>query len=68
MSIKWEPTKGKIYVVLFDRLLEVYSVEKDGLIHSATFDEQQTSFDFISDNEIVISDNKGRLTHFTGIN
>ena len=63
--VKWEPSKGLSYAVLFNRMLEIYNVEsdKDGQAsHSITFDSNQTSFDFLSPNEILVSDEKGRVT------
>lgn len=57
-------------MVLFTRLLEIYSVTKedgDEPLHSVTFDSQQTSFGFVSPTELVVSDDKGRLTFFTNI-
>ena len=39
--VKWEPTSGTIYAVLFSRVLEIYNVEsdKDGEpIHTVEFD------------------------------
>lgn len=39
--VKWEPSKGTMYAVLFNRILEIYDVEtdKDGqALHSVSFD------------------------------
>ena len=55
---RWDPVNGLLYAVLFGRLLEVYSVEDDGdtPLHSASFDTQQTSFDFLSGTSLIVSD------------
>lgn len=45
----WEPTKGKQYAVLFNRVLEVYDVNKDEPVHSVTFDTNQTSFTYVGE-------------------
>lgn len=59
--------KGNMYAVLFDRALEIYSVESDDPLHKINFDTQQTGFDFVSSTSIVVSDDKGRLTLLTQI-
>lgn len=68
--VKWEPSKGLSYAVLFNRMLEIYNIEsdKDGQAsHSITFDSNQTSFDFLSPKEILVSDEKGRVTLLSSI-
>jgi WD40 repeat protein len=67
--VRWEPTEGKMYAVLFGRLLEVFTVEDDGdtPVHSVKFDSAQTSFAFISATSLVVSDLKGRLTLFSNL-
>jgi len=65
--VKWEPYHGKLYGVLFTRLLEIYSVDSDQPIHSCEFDSIQTGFCFMQGNSIVVSDAQGRLTVFTGV-
>ena len=69
-QVAWEPSQGNLYVVLFTRLMEIYSVTKedgDEPLHSVTFDTQQTSFGFISPTSLVVADDKGRLTLFENI-
>lgn len=44
---QWEPTKGRLYAVLFSRVLEIYTVEEEEPVHSMTFDSHQTSIAFI---------------------
>jgi len=63
----WEPQEGKLYAVLFTRILEVYSVEEDDPLHAITFDTNQTSFTWLGSSQIVVSDDKGRLTIFKGV-
>lgn len=68
--VRWEPSKGMNYAVLFNRLLEIYNVESDKNgepNHSISFDSNQTSFDFLSPNEILVSDEKGRVTFLSSI-
>ena len=36
--IKWEAASGLLYAVLFDRLLEISTVEGDGPLHQVSFD------------------------------
>lgn len=56
--VRWEPTEGKMYAVLFGRLLEVYTVDDEGdaPVHSVKFDCAQTGFAFISSTSLVVSD------------
>lgn len=65
--VKWDMRIGNMYAVLFDRALEIYTVDSDQPLHKITFDTQQTGFDFVSSTSIVVSDDKGRLTLLTGI-
>ena len=54
--------------MLFSRVLEVYSVNDDEPVHSVTFDTNQTSFTYNStgpNQQVVVSDDKGRLSVFT---
>jgi hypothetical protein len=67
LLVKWEPVDGKMYAVLLSRVLEIYSVNSEEALHSISFDSTQTGFDFIAKSSIVVSDEKGRLTLFTGI-
>lgn len=53
--------------MLFSSILEVYSVDDDEPIHSVTFDTNQTSFTYVNESQLVISDDKGRLSVFYGI-
>ena len=67
VRVMWEPTQGKQYAVLFSRLLEVYSVDEEEPVHSVTFDTNQTSFTYVGRTQIVVSDDKGRLSVFYGV-
>lgn len=67
VRIMWEPTKGKQYAVLFNRVLEVYSVNEDEPVHAVTFDTNQTSFTYVGETQLVVSDDKGRLSVFFGV-
>jgi len=46
-QVRWEPTRGQQYAVLFSRVLEIYSVSEDEPIHTMTFDTNQTSFTYM---------------------
>ena len=63
----WEPVSGRLYAVLFDRMLEIYTVEGDGPLHQVSFDSVQTGFDFLSPTEIVVCADLGRLTYLKDI-
>ena len=60
--VRWENKKGTSYCVLFSRLLEIYSVSDDEPMHSITFDTNQRGFDYLSESELIVCDDKGRLT------
>ena len=66
-QVMWEPTEGKLYAVLFTRLIEIYSVEADEPLHTLTFDTSQTSFTFLGSSQIVCADDRGRMTVFRGV-
>ena len=61
-QVQWEPTQGNQFAVLFSRVLEVYYVEQEEPLHSITFDNNQTSFSYVGNKQIVVSDDKGRLS------
>ena len=67
VQVMWEPCRGQQYAVLFSRVLEVYSVSEDEPIHSVAFDTNQTSFTYLSFSQLIVSDDKGRLTIFNGV-
>jgi len=67
LEVKWEPSGGEMYAVLLTRVLEVYRVKDDTPLHSITFDSNQTGFAFVSATALVVCDDKGRVTLFTGI-
>jgi hypothetical protein len=56
-----------MYAVLFQRALEIYSVDSDTPLHKIAFDSQQTGFDFVSATCIIVSDEKARLTVLTNV-
>jgi len=67
VKVMWEPTKGTQYAVLFSRVLEIYSVDEEEPLHSVTFDTNQTSFTYVGESLLVVSDDKGRLSIFQDI-
>ena len=67
LQVIWEPTQGNLYAVLFSRILEVYSVDEDDARYSISFDTNQTSVTFLNGQQLVVSDDKGRLSVFNGI-
>lgn len=65
--VKWEPRQGQLYAVLFDRLLEIFSVDSDEVLHQISFDTIQTGFEFVTSDSVVVTDEKGRLTLLTKV-
>jgi len=68
IEIKWEPTDGQIYAVLYNKRVELYSVTHgEKPICHVEFECQQTSLDFISNDELIVGDEKGRLTYLRNV-
>jgi protein MAK11 len=65
VDVKWEPSKGELFCVLFNNMIEVYNVnDASGAelpCSRAVFDVQLTSIDFIGESSIVASDISGNL-------
>ena len=65
MVVKWEPSKGEIYAVLYNRMIEIYNPSNttngDRPCASAIFDNTVVSFDYISASSLVVSDTEGNL-------
>jgi len=66
VEIKWEPSEGKMYAILYRRMVEVFNVEDETggefpCSHSI-FDTIASSFDFIGPQQLCISDEKGNFT------
>jgi hypothetical protein len=62
VEVKWEPKFGKIYAILFRKMLEVYAVEDEKACTTAVFDVIATSFDFIGANQICVANENGNFT------
>ena len=58
ISVKWEASEGKIYGVLYNKMLEIYSVgsEDNEPVSTCIFDVLVSSFDFIGESSVVVSD------------
>jgi hypothetical protein len=56
-----------MYAVLFNKKLEIYSVESEDAIHCIDFDTPQTDFCFVSETALIVADNKARLTLLTNV-
>lgn len=52
---------------MFSRVLEIYSVEEEEPVHTMSFDSNQTSFTYLSPSQLVVSDDKGRMSVFSGV-
>ena len=49
LQVKWEPSKGQSYALLFDKKVEVYSSEKEEPLSSVTSEVKFVSMDFVND-------------------
>jgi hypothetical protein len=56
--VEWEKSEGKVYAVLFNKIVEIYSAEKDGegAVSRHVFDIHVTSMAFIGKSDLVVSD------------
>jgi WD40 repeat protein len=63
--VKWEPSAGVMYTVLYTRMIEIYDPSNketgDKPCASAIFDSNVVSFDYISANSLVVTDTEGNL-------
>lgn len=67
IAVKWEPKNGLMYAILYEKRLEVYKTESDQPITHITSDVKFISMDFVSENEIVVTDSLGKFTLVKGI-
>jgi hypothetical protein len=72
VEIKWEPSEGKMYAILYRRMIEVFNVEDDNGGETpcsySLFETVASSFDFIGPNQLCVSDEKGNFTILKNIN
>jgi hypothetical protein len=62
IEVKWEPSAGNIYSILFRKMLEIYAVEDEKPKSCTIFDIISTSFDYISPSQICVSNEQGNFT------
>lgn len=67
LQVKWEPTQGNVYAVLFDKKIDIMGTDSDRPKSSVASDIANVCFDFVTDKEIVIADVNGRLSYLKGI-
>lgn len=65
--MKWEPTKGNFYAVMYDKKIEIMGTDSDIPKSSVTSDVNFSCFEFINENEILLADINGRFTYLKGI-
>jgi hypothetical protein len=56
LSVKWEPTSGNLYAILFEKRLEVFKAEASEPVSTVSSDVTFSCFDFVSPTEIITSD------------
>lgn len=64
IQVLWEASKGTVYAVLYNKMVEVFSVhseKEDEPITQTIFDSQVNSMAFISATSLVVSDTVGNL-------
>eukprot|EP00347_Sterkiella_histriomuscorum_P008517 403344799 len=67
LQIKWEPTQGNIYAVLYDKKVQIMGTDSDLPKSSVTSDVAFVCFEFINENELLLADINGRFTYLKGI-
>ena len=50
MEVKWEPSKGMYYAILYRKMVEVFAVEEEKPVSTAVFDIFASSMDFVGEN------------------
>ena len=60
IEIKWEPSMGTKYAILYRKMIEVFDVEDqtegEKPCSFTIFDSVASSFDFISESQICVAD------------
>jgi len=56
VAVKWEPTEGKIYAILFEKKIEVFNAQASEPLSSVTSDVNFNCFDFVSPSELIAAD------------
>ena len=67
LQVKWEPTEGNLYAILYDKKLEVFKADNDKPLSTVTTDVAFNCMEFVSGNEIITSDVQGKLTFVKNI-
>ena len=62
MEIKWEPSEGKSYAILYKKMIEVFDVKSEKPLSDFIFQTAATSFDFIGPDAICVSDEIGCIS------
>ena len=68
LQVKWEPTKGDIYAVLFEKKIDIMGTDSDKPKSSISADVNFVCFEFVNHEEVIIADVNGRLNYVKGIN
>lgn len=67
IQVKWEPTNGLHYAILYEKKLEVFTADKELPVSSVTTDVNFNCMEFVSESEIVTADVSGKLTFVKNI-
>jgi protein MAK11 len=67
IGVKWEPTEGKRYAILYEKQLEVFNAEASEPLSSVSSDIVFNCFEFVSTTEIVTADIQGKMTFVKNI-
>ena len=71
IAVKWEQSKGQVFVILYRRMIEVFDMTTPGAgdkpCTRTILDFKATSFDFASDSALVVSDERGNLITISNI-
>lgn len=67
LQVKWEPSIGQSYALLFDKKVETYSSEKEEPLSSVTSEINFVAMDFVTSEEIIVTDVNSRMTYLKGI-
>jgi hypothetical protein len=67
LGVKWEPTEGKLFSILYEKKLEVFNAEASEPLSTVTTETAFNCFEFVSPTEIITGDVQGKLTFIKNI-
>jgi hypothetical protein len=55
-KVKWEPTKGEVYAILYDKKVDILTVNSDEPINTVSSDTNLMNMEFLGEDKLIITD------------